>query len=571
VLPTDELQQSLQRSLGEAAVRLRAARFPSALCDSLLELGSQVGDPCVMAVVGKVKAGKSSLINSLLGTELAAVGTTETTATVNWFRFGKPDADRPVRCIWRDGPPTFESTSFIARLQGHSEETLELASRIDRLEFLLERELLKSVIVVDTPGLDAEPDEHQNKTAEFLGLHSQLRADLRARHHEETQRMAQDADAVMYVFDPVLKNWEQRTLEQFQQMIQKGTSTFNSLGVLGKIDALLDDVDAAPQLARRIERGLGDAITTVIPVSVGLLKAAELLRHEPETLRLMLTLVREADSETMELLLANDELFVMDLPDALPTAEWRAALSRQLPWTVLQTMIKVMERHKLRPENCIVELEKFGGFDTLRSVIQRTFAARGRLLRSHRIVCEADRRLEHDAYPFISKCRDLDRADQEKRARCLTFLQRLSRSSAPQDKAVIAEIREHLEISCGRVLREPEADGHIRDVRMTLSRFRRQLEVYSEDLLLLQTVSELRSLLTEAEIDELETLFGKHRLELRDRLSVTDPLGYCRVRQEYWRLRTSVAKDIANRTVFEAAGRRYGAILYELAKGSQVK
>ena len=66
-------------------------------------LAQQVDQPCVVAVVGRVKAGKSTFINALLGQDLAKVGTTETTATINYFRYGRPDPERPVRCIWRYG------------------------------------------------------------------------------------------------------------------------------------------------------------------------------------------------------------------------------------------------------------------------------------------------------------------------------------------------------------------------------------------------------------------------------------------------------------------------------------
>lgn len=567
MLPIEELQQTLQRTLGEAAVRLRAARFPTSLCESMAELGRQVGEPCVLAVVGKVKAGKSSLINNLLGTDLAAVGTTETTATVNWFRHGKPDPDRPVRCVWRDGPPTSEPASFIAQLQGYNEETLKLASRIDRLEFRLERELLESVVVVDTPGLDADPDEHQNKTADFLGVSPQLRADLRERHHDETQRLAQDADAVMYVFDPVVKNWEQKTLEQFQRVIQKGTTTFNSLGVLGKIDAFLEDIGDAPQFARSIEKGLGDAVNAVVPVSAGLRQIAERLRADSDARQQVAALARSAPPETLERLLAIDELFVTEeLPDGLPTPEQRTALLKLMPWTVLQAVLKVMGRVELSPDSAVDELERMGGFDELRGVIKRTFAARGRLLRSHRIVCEADRKLDQDAYPFVAKCRELDRADQDKRNRFLTYLQRLGKSSAERDRGVITEIREYVEATCGRVFREAEANGHIQDVRLKLSQLKRQFEVYNEDVVLLQLLAEQRKQFTPDEVEELESLFGKHRLELRDRLSVANPLSYARARQEHWRLRIPLARNVSHQMILEGAVRRYGAILYELAK-----
>ena len=40
-------------------------------------------EPCRLAVTGRVKSGKSSLINIILGEDLAKVGTSETTSTIN--------------------------------------------------------------------------------------------------------------------------------------------------------------------------------------------------------------------------------------------------------------------------------------------------------------------------------------------------------------------------------------------------------------------------------------------------------------------------------------------------------
>ena len=69
-------------------------------------LASSLDAPCELAVAGRVKAGKSSLINALLGVDLAKTGTTEPTATINYFKYGIPDeADKQMRCVyqnWRD-------------------------------------------------------------------------------------------------------------------------------------------------------------------------------------------------------------------------------------------------------------------------------------------------------------------------------------------------------------------------------------------------------------------------------------------------------------------------------------
>ena len=104
---------------------MREAGIPEELCAGLGRLAQQVGEPCVVAVVGRVNAGKSTFINALLREDQAVVGTTETTATINYFSYGKPDPERPVRCHWRGGRITEEDKAFLDALQGNDLETLD--------------------------------------------------------------------------------------------------------------------------------------------------------------------------------------------------------------------------------------------------------------------------------------------------------------------------------------------------------------------------------------------------------------------------------------------------------------
>ena len=52
---------------------------------ALKNLQEELNAPCVLAIAGKVKSGKSFLVNALLGVDLAMTGNTETTATINIF------------------------------------------------------------------------------------------------------------------------------------------------------------------------------------------------------------------------------------------------------------------------------------------------------------------------------------------------------------------------------------------------------------------------------------------------------------------------------------------------------
>ena len=129
-----DLRENLAAILRRSAERLREAGLPGRLPERMEGLAEQVHQPCVVAVVGRVKVGKRTFVNALLGEDLAKVGTTETTATINYFSYGDADPDRPVRCHGRGGQFTDESRAFLDSLQGNDLETLRRGARVDHLE-----------------------------------------------------------------------------------------------------------------------------------------------------------------------------------------------------------------------------------------------------------------------------------------------------------------------------------------------------------------------------------------------------------------------------------------------------
>src|ERR1700680_3488629 len=119
--PPSELVRLLERG----AASLREPRLPGKRAARLEQLAAKVQQPCVLAVVGRMKAGKSTFINALLGQDVAKVGVTETTATINRFSYGTPaDPERPVRCHWRGGRYEDVSRDFLDSLQGSGDQAL---------------------------------------------------------------------------------------------------------------------------------------------------------------------------------------------------------------------------------------------------------------------------------------------------------------------------------------------------------------------------------------------------------------------------------------------------------------
>ena len=94
-----QVQENISAILARTAPLLREAGMPDHPCVQFDGLAEKLHQACVVAVVGPVKAGKSTFVNARLGQDLATVGTTKTTATINRFRYGHPARpDRPVRC-----------------------------------------------------------------------------------------------------------------------------------------------------------------------------------------------------------------------------------------------------------------------------------------------------------------------------------------------------------------------------------------------------------------------------------------------------------------------------------------
>ncbi len=120
--------------LAGVAQALASVRLDPETVRRLEKLAASANDPCVVAVVGRVKAGKSTFVNALLGADLAKVGATETTATINRFVYGTAPPERPVRCYWSNGQISEETGAFLDSLQGNDEVTLRKAAGIAYLQ-----------------------------------------------------------------------------------------------------------------------------------------------------------------------------------------------------------------------------------------------------------------------------------------------------------------------------------------------------------------------------------------------------------------------------------------------------
>ena len=553
----------LSRILEKGAASLREARLPGQVAASLERLAGQIEHPCVVAVVGRMKAGKSTFINALLGEDVARVGVTETTATINLLKYGFPeDPERPVRCHYRGGGYEDVGRTFLDGLQGNDAETLRRAERIAHLEYRLPNPYLERVVLVDTPGTAAVVGEHQSRTAEFLNLSKAL-GEL---HTADTERIVGEADAVIYLVGPVARATDQGFLDEFTQVTGNRQAALNAVGVLSKTDLQPEILQRRQELASKIAGQLKDRLNTVVPVSAGLHRALCVLQADGgKGLKTLMAALQHIPPAQLTKLLDSEEFYLELESGSIPVSPHeRQALWDMLgpdtPWTVFTTVARLVARLDVDASAAVVELTDLSGFTPLKDVLERHFLQRSRFLRCYRVLRDARKVLSDIRFRHLPAFRKLDRTEAARRERFLAFIR-----TAGGDREVAAELEHFVSLQCGVLQRADRVEATIKELDRELAAVFHQMGEVNADFEALQLLERHAGLFSPSELDELRCLLGLYGLERAQRL----PAGQATAasvgqRQGDWgnvRLRD---RDANRRRVAERAEIRYGLLLREM-------
>lgn len=192
------------------------------LTEMLIELRERLEKPLRVAVVGEVKAGKSTFMNALMKEDIVFTGTEEKTFTVCWFRYAETPSltvhFRGGECL--DAP--FEDLEKWSVRDANN-------TRLNDVEYVMiyyPAEVLKTIEFIDTPGLNSAYGTDAQNTMDFLALKSS----------EETLNEAGKADAVIFAFARTLTDMNRKTLVEFHGNKKSGTSPINSIGIFTRLD-----------------------------------------------------------------------------------------------------------------------------------------------------------------------------------------------------------------------------------------------------------------------------------------------------------------------------------------------
>lgn len=225
----------------------------------------RLDEPLRVAIAGRVKAGKSTLLNALVGERLAATDAGECTRIVTWYRHAlgyqvtadlRPDGRAELPFRRQDG-------ELLIDLGGYGVDGIE------RIEVGWPSTKLASMTLIDTPGLGSANEGTSARTMASL-----LDAGVEG---------PADADAVLYLMRH-LHHGDARFLEAFMDHSIAHASPVNAVVVLSRADeigaARPDALESAAAIAGRYAR---DA--RVRELASGVLPVAGLLAETGATLR----------------------------------------------------------------------------------------------------------------------------------------------------------------------------------------------------------------------------------------------------------------------------------------------
>lgn len=351
-------------------------------------IGRRLNQPIRIALAGTLKAGKSTLVNALVGEDIAPTDATEATRIVTWFRNG------PTPRVTANHRGGRRSNVPITRDPADRGLTFDFASLdpndVVDLDVDWPAAELIDTTIIDTPGTSSLNRDVSERTLRLLVP------------DDGVPRV----DAVVFLLR-TLNAADIALLKQIGTLVGGSSGALGVIGVAsradeigaGRIDAMLSAKDVATRFTAEMDKtGICQA---VVPVSGLLALTGRTLRQSE-----FVALEKLAGVDAAELTKAmlSVDRFVREDASLPVDAATRAALLDRFGMFGIRISIAVLRAGISDSVALADELLERSGLIALRDVIDQQFAQRSDLLKAHTALVSLRRFVEANpiyAAPYI--------------------------------------------------------------------------------------------------------------------------------------------------------------------------
>ncbi len=333
----------------------------------LERIGGRLNQPIRVALAGTLKAGKSTLVNALVGEDIAPTDATEATRIVTWFRHG------PTPKVTANHRGGRRSNVPIGRDPNEGGLTFDFATLdpgdIVDLDVEWPAAELIDTTIIDTPGTSSLSRDVSERTLRLL----------------VPEDGVPRVDAVVFLLR-TLNAADIALLKQIGELVGGSAGALGVIGVAsradeigaGRIDAMLSAKDVATRFTAEME--LTGTCQAVVPVSGLLALTARTLRQSE-----FVALEKLAGVDAAELTRAmlSVDRFVREDSSLPIDAATRAALLDRFGMFGIRISIAVLRAGVSDSVALADELLERSGLVALREVIDQQFAQRSDLLKAH--------------------------------------------------------------------------------------------------------------------------------------------------------------------------------------------
>jgi hypothetical protein len=324
----------------------------------------RLDEPLRVALAGRVKAGKSTLLNALVGEQIAPTDASECTRVITWYRNGHTPR---IRVSSIDG-----GVAYLPIVRTGGRLNIDLCGRapedIERMQIDWPSQSLRTATLIDTPGIASLTTENSERTTALL-----------TPEDEPTQ-----ADAVLYLMRH-LHAADARFLEAFHQRGIARATPVNTIAVLSRADEIgvgrLDAMISARRVARRYRTD-----TTLRELCQGVVAVAGLLAETGRTLRQTemgaLTELAEAPGSDLERLLLSADRFTAPAAPVTLSADTRVALLDRFGIFGIRLATSLIQQGGQDTASLAAELVSRSGLAELQEMLAAQFTQRRDMLKA---------------------------------------------------------------------------------------------------------------------------------------------------------------------------------------------